>query len=121
MPDTIISGYHSLLMKRIHTTFIVFICLVLSQAAGSGELSPYTAQPGTASFELPDVKGQPHKLGYYRGQVVLVNFWASWCPPCIQEMPVLERLGRQRTTHQFPARQAGKHSLPGTGRHRMGE
>ena len=88
-------------MKRIHTTFIVFICLVLSQAAGSGELSPYTAQPGTASFELPDVKGQPHKLGDYRGQVVLVNFWASWCPPCIQEMPVLERLQQELNEQPF--------------------
>jgi len=79
-------------MKNIHTTFIAIICLSLAQVASSRELSPYTAQPATNTFDLPDIKGQQHNLDDYRGQVVLINFWASWCPPCIQEMPVLERL-----------------------------
>jgi thiol-disulfide isomerase/thioredoxin len=86
-------------MKSLPITFVATICLVLAQAAGSRELSPYTAQPATATFDLPDVKGQQHKLEDYRGQVVLVNFWASWCPPCIQEMPVLETL-RQKLAEQ---------------------
>ena len=86
-------------MKSIHTTFIAIICLALAQVAGSRELSPYTLQPGVAAFDLPDLKGQQHKLEDYRGQVVLVNFWASWCPPCIQEMPGLERL-RQKLNGQ---------------------
>ena len=79
-------------MKIFHTLIIAIICLTFTQAAGSGELSPYTAEPGMAAFDLPDLKGQQHTLEDYRGQVVLVNFWASWCPPCIQEMPMLERL-----------------------------
>jgi thiol-disulfide isomerase/thioredoxin len=88
-------------MKTIHTTFIAIICLLLMQAAGSRELSPYTAQPGTAVFDLPDVKGEQHTLEDYRGQVVLVNFWASWCPPCIQEMPALEKLQQQLDEQPF--------------------
>jgi thiol-disulfide isomerase/thioredoxin len=88
-------------MKKIHTTFVAIICLALTQVAGSRELSPYTAQPGTAVFDLPDVKGQQHKLEDYRGQVVLVNFWASWCPPCIQEMPVLEKLQQKLDEQPF--------------------
>ena len=88
-------------MKSLHTAFVVIICLVLAQIVNSRELSPYTAQPATATFDLPDVKGQQHKLEDYRGQVVLVNFWASWCPPCIQEMPVLERLKQKLNGQPF--------------------
>jgi thiol-disulfide isomerase/thioredoxin len=88
-------------MKSIHITLVAIICLTLAQAAVSRELSPYTAQPGTAAFDLPDVKGQQHRLDDYRGQVVLVNFWASWCPPCIHEMPVLERLKQKLHDQPF--------------------
>ena len=88
-------------MKTIPITFFAIICLVLTQAAASGELSPYTAQPGSTTFDLPDVKGQQHSLEDYRGQVVLVNFWASWCPPCIQEMPGLERLRQMLKDQPF--------------------
>ena len=79
-------------MKNIHTTLVVNICLALTQVVGSGELSPYTAHPGTAAFNLADLKGQQHSLDDYRGQVVLINFWASWCLPCVMEMPGMQRL-----------------------------
>ena len=87
-------------MKRLYTLFVTLICLSLTQVASSGELSAYTAQPGITAFDLPDIKKQQHKLEDYRGQVVLVNFWASWCPPCIKEMPMLERL--QQTLDKQP-------------------
>lgn len=88
-------------MKGIHTTIAAIICLTLMQAADSGELSPYTAQPGMATFDLPDLQGQQHSLDDYRGQVVLVNFWASWCSPCIKEIPVLKRLKQDLNNQPF--------------------
>lgn len=44
------------------------------------------------ALELQDLQGQPHRLADYRGRVVLVNFWATWCEPCRDEMPSIERL-----------------------------
>lgn len=46
-------------------------------------------------FVLPDLKGQKHRLTDYRGKVVFLNFWGSFCAPCREEMPSMERLVRQ--------------------------
>jgi len=43
------------------------------------------------TLTLPDLDGKPHQLSDYRGQRVLLNFWASWCGPCLEEMPALNR------------------------------
>jgi peroxiredoxin len=47
------------------------------------------------SFTLPTPDGGTFKLNEHRGKVVFVNFWATWCPPCRDEMPAMERLYRQ--------------------------
>jgi thiol-disulfide isomerase/thioredoxin len=50
------------------------------------------ARPQAPDFFLEDMDGKKHHLSDLRGKVVLVNFWATWCPPCKREMPSIERL-----------------------------
>jgi len=54
------------------------------------------AAAAEVEFELPDLDGQVHRLSDYRGQWVVVNFWATWCKPCRKEIPDLSRLHEQR-------------------------
>jgi len=53
---------------------------------------PLRVGEAAPAFELPQLDGGPTALKAHRGRVVLVNLWASWCAPCITEMPALERL-----------------------------
>jgi thiol-disulfide isomerase/thioredoxin len=47
------------------------------------------------ALTLPDLNGQPQSLAQWRGKVLVVNFWATWCPPCKEEMPEFSRLSTQ--------------------------
>src|SRR5439155_1054562 len=52
---------------------------------------PRVGQP-LADFTLPDLHGQSVQLAALRGKVVFVNVWATWCPPCVEEMPTIQQL-----------------------------
>jgi len=79
-------------MKQSRIVFAAIIILFSSAIIlGQERASP--------EFALKDLNGRTVRLRAYRGKVVLVNFWATWCPPCRAEMPELIRMQREYASH----------------------
>ncbi|MFV1993585.1 MAG: TlpA disulfide reductase family protein, partial [Acidiferrobacterales bacterium] len=58
----------------------------------AGDLKPYKGESKPPPLSLPDLSGTIQTLDSFKGKVVLINFWATWCPPCRIEMPSMWRL-----------------------------
>ena len=70
---------------------LLLAVLSLGAPAVAGDLKPW--QGGAPPpLELKDLEGRAHRLSDYRGKVVLINVWATWCEPCRDEMPSIQRL-----------------------------
>lgn len=80
---------------------ILFVCIacvvlivLLRKDRDSTSRTTKPIQPGleVPDFAFPDINGKQISLSDHKGKVVLVNIWATWCPPCRQEMPSMQRL-----------------------------
>jgi peroxiredoxin len=71
---------------------LVFVYGFLTrEPADLGETAPRIGKP-LADFTLPDLQGRSVQLAALRGKVVFINVWATWCPPCVEEMPTIQQL-----------------------------
>lgn len=67
--------------------------------ADSTRFVPWSGQ--TPALTLNDLSGRPHSLADYKGTIVLVNFWATWCEPCRAEMASMQRLQQRLAEKPF--------------------
>ena len=75
-------------MKRL----ILLLLLVQPGYTPAAEiLSPVPGRVMAPDFNLPDTEGKMHQLSDYRGKTVIINFWTTWCPPCREEIPSMNR------------------------------
>ncbi|MCF6178500.1 MAG: TlpA family protein disulfide reductase [Geopsychrobacter sp.] len=81
-------------MKKL--LLLLFLCFPLPALAGSDrpQVTPQLVTAGRMApdFTLENMQGENVTLSQFRGKVVIVNFWATWCPPCRREMPSMEVL-----------------------------
>lgn len=92
-------------MQRRRVAVKVFLCLVVwlgvwAAAQGVGEVAP--------NFTLQDSAGQPVTLSEFAGKPLLLNFWATWCPPCQEELPLFQALKEQTPELQVLLVNAGE-------------
>lgn len=82
--------------KHILLAGVVVLAVAAGAAVGIGRKSavemPDPRAEAIFAAQLPDTLGANHELAQYRGKVLVVNFWASWCAPCLEEMPGFVRL-----------------------------
>ncbi len=76
-----------------HLVLCLSLVLTGQQAqAAAGQLKEYWGNLTSPEIELPDLQGRHHSLTEYRGNILLVQFWATYCTPCRTEMPTMNRL-----------------------------
>lgn len=85
-------------MNRTRALVAVVATAVIAAAAGAGvawlRIGPHAAAATTTLFAsaFDDADGRPQPIAQWKGRPLVVNFWATWCPPCVAEMPDLQRV-----------------------------
>lgn len=85
------------LSKRVQTITLVLVLLmgigiVIMLQTEDGTQALLAKGDAAPDFTLPDLEGKMVRLSDHKGKVVFLNIWATWCPPCVQEMPSMEKL-----------------------------
>ena len=89
-------------MYRKTLILLVCFCFFVSLAAAVSRAPKPPQGPAKAiDFTLKDLNGKSHALSEYKGKLVFLNFWATWCPPCREEMPSMQKLYNDSDKNKF--------------------
>ncbi len=89
-------------MKRLLLfTLILLVIPILSSCTKESPLKPPVEGEAAPDFTLKDLAGKELRLADLQGRVVMLNFWATWCPPCREEIPSMVRLNNIMAGKQF--------------------
>jgi peroxiredoxin len=86
---------HSIIAASGLLLLVLLQSLPVAAADGADLLDSIPDKPTAPAFELRGANGELYRLSQWRGQPVIVNFWATWCPPCRAEMPSMQRAWEQ--------------------------
>ncbi len=83
----------SFLMKTLNLFLVLVVAFITTgcEAKPPQSLTPMAAKPNAPAFSLIDMDDAIHTLSEYKGKPVIINFWATWCPPCREELPSMNR------------------------------
>jgi len=85
----------------IRYLFLFITLFTVSTLPQAANLKPFNSDQVTPPLILSDLNGKKHDLHDYKGQVVLVQFWATYCGPCRQEMPTMNKMIKKMTGTPF--------------------
>lgn len=88
------------IMKKMSLLILVFCLPLFIAACGQGPNRATVGEPAP-NFDTVDLQGNIWSLSKLKGQVVFVNFWATWCAPCREEMPSMQRLNAMMPADKF--------------------
>jgi len=92
----------AILMTLIITSVLILLLLHRDRSHDeSVKMVPTGVGLTAPDFTFPDLDGKTVKLSDYRGSVVLINIWATWCPSCVDEMPSMEKLYQKLKGEDF--------------------
>ncbi|MBX7219487.1 MAG: TlpA family protein disulfide reductase [Blastocatellia bacterium] len=94
-------------VKRFFLSALTFLAIAVTVSTTGGLFERATAAPPVQAakkapvFSIPNIKGGTAALSNFKGKVVLVNFWATWCGPCVSELPELNALQKEFNPQGF--------------------
>jgi peroxiredoxin len=99
--DQLVPGEQRCRGQNVALLLAILFCVIVHVACSGYGKGPAVQGQLAPDFTFRDQSGKEYSLSAFRGKVVLVNFWATWCPPCLEEMPSMEQLQRRMANQPF--------------------